>query len=344
MKAIVFEGPDLGLKLKELPRPQVQDGDLLIKVDLCGICASDLMALRGDATDYSPPLVMGHELAGVVCESRNPKFKGGEKVTVNPMISCGCCYYCSKDLGKYCSKLYGVGHDIDGGYAEYMRIPKQLVDTDGVIQVPNEVLAEELMFVEPLGCCLNALRETDLKESAAIIGSGPIGLLMLQLLKERSLQTIVVEPIGSRREFAKALGADIAVEPHSNLVEEIRSLTHGGVDTVIFSTNAVSALKTAFKLVKRGGFINLFGLIPKGMKLDIDIEQLHFMGYKITASWAFSKWSLLEAKEKVISHQLSLKPLITHKFPLEEGLKGFEMAARHEGIKIVLEGGGRRVK
>lgn len=337
MKAIVFEGPKSGLKFKEIPTPQLQAGDLLIKVDLCGICASDLIALGGEVSDYSPPVVMGHELAGVVCESRNPKFKGGEKVTVNPMITCGNCHYCLEDLGKYCPKLYGIGHDINGGYAEYMRVPKQLVDIDGIIEVPNDILPEELIFLEPLGCCLNAIRETEFKTSVAIIGAGPIGLLMLQLVKELALQAVVIEPVKTRRELAKQLGAEAALEPHPRLVEEIKALTHDGADTVIFATNSVSALDTAFKLVRRGGFVNLFGLIPKGVKLDLDIEQLHFMGYKITASWAFSKWSLSEAKKKVISHQLSLKPLVSHQLPLEEGLEGFKLAERHEGIKIALQ-------
>ncbi|MCZ6676305.1 MAG: alcohol dehydrogenase catalytic domain-containing protein, partial [Candidatus Poribacteria bacterium] len=159
MKTAVFEETGK-LSVQDKPVPHLDAGDVLIKVDLCGICASDLAALNGDVTDYSPPVVMGHELAGVVVESRHPDVKIGEKVTVNPMLSCGHCEYCRADLDKYCETIEGIGHDIDGGYAEYLRMPKHGVDTGKLIAVPDAIPPEELIFLEPLGCCINAMRET----------------------------------------------------------------------------------------------------------------------------------------------------------------------------------------
>ena len=192
MKAAVFEQTGK-LSIQNKPIPSLVTGDILIKVDLCGVCASDLAALNGDVTDYSPPVVMGHELAGVVVDSRRSDVKVGEKVTVNPMLSCGTCEYCRADLDKYCEKIEGIGHDIDGGYAEYIRMPKHGIDTGKLISVPDSIPAEALLFLEPLGCCLNAMRETIFDKSVAILGAGPIGLLFAQLTQKNGLHTFVLE-------------------------------------------------------------------------------------------------------------------------------------------------------
>ena len=107
MKAIVFEKIQQ-LRVHEMPIPTLAVGDVLIQTELCG-----------DVSDYAPPVVMGHELAGIVVESRHPDVRIGERVTVNPMLSCGACAECENDLDKYCTSIEGIGHDIDGGYAEY---------------------------------------------------------------------------------------------------------------------------------------------------------------------------------------------------------------------------------
>ena len=107
MKAIVFEGPNR-VSIQEKPIPKLEDGDILIQVDLCGVCASDLAAIRGEVTDYSPPVVLGHEVAGRVVETKHPSVKVGQKVSVNPMITCGDCQYCRADLDKYCQEIVGI--------------------------------------------------------------------------------------------------------------------------------------------------------------------------------------------------------------------------------------------
>lgn len=336
MKAAVFKS--IGkLEFQDKPVPMLEEGDVLIDVELCGICTSDLMALSGGVTDYTPPVIMGHEIAGKITESRNPSIKVGTKVTVNPMISCGECYYCGHDLDKYCSNIYGIGHDIDGGFAEYLRIPKHAIDTDKLITVPDEVSHEELVFLEPLACVWNAMRETVFKESVAILGAGTIGLLFLQLTKNRGLQTFTVEPLAHRRKVARELGADFVTELDNVQINRIIDEMDGGADTVIVATNERNAIELSFRVAKRGAFINFFGLFPKGEKLELELEELHFMGYKITASWAFSRWSFIKARETVIDKELTLKPLLTHCFPIEEAEEAFENARNRVGIKTALD-------
>ena len=372
MKTVVFER--IGqLRIEEKPIPTLEAGDVLIQMELCGICASDLAALRGDVSDYAPPVVMGHELAGVIVESRHPEVKTGEKVTVNPMLSCGSCLRCQNDQGKYCDTIEGIGHDIDGGYAEYIRMPKHGVDTGKLIRVPETMPPEELLFLEPLGCCINAMQETfdrgaRLKsaptvgvgarvessptvggvthlestpthgvESVAILGAGPIGLMLTQLAKRRGLATYVLEPLAHRRIVAEEVGADATFGVSTDAVAHLRDITHGGVDTVISATtNNASAISLAFDVVRRGGCINFFGLAPEGEELRINLEQFHYDGHQLMASWAFSRASLAESRQLLIEKALDFAPLLTARFPIESGLEAFENAAAHRGVKTAL--------
>ena len=339
MKAAVFE--EIGiLSVQDKPVPTLDSGDVLIKVELCGICASDLAALNGDITDYSPPVIMGHELAGVVVESRHSDVKVGEKVTVNPMLSCGNCDYCRADLDKYCSQIAGIGHDIDGGYAAYLRMPKHGIDTGKLISVPNTIPPEQLIFLEPLGCCINAMRDTIVDKSLVILGAGPIGLMFAQLARKAGLQTFVLEPLAHRREAADELGANAAFDITAEQVETLMEKTDGGVDTVISATvNNQRAIDLAFKVVRRGGCVNFFGLAPSGQELRLNLEHFHYTGHKLMASWAFSRWSLSEARRMIIDGAIDLKPLLTDRFPIERAIDGFENARQQRGVKSALVGG-----
>ncbi len=338
MKAAVFEQTGK-LSIRDKPIPNLVSGDVLIKVDLCGVCASDLAALNGDVTDYSPPVVMGHELAGVVVDSRHSNVMVGDKVTVNPMLSCGTCEYCQADLDKYCENIEGIGHDIDGGYAEYMRMPKHGIDTGKLISVPQSITAEALLFLEPLGCCLNAMRETIFDKSVAILGAGPIGLLFAQLTKKSGLQTFVLEPLAHRRGAAEKIGVEAAIDITEERIAALIETTNGGVDTVISATtNNQRAIDLAFKVARRGGCINFFGLAPAGQEIRVNLEHFHYMGNKLMASWAFSRWSLNESRRILIGQELDFTPLLTHRFPVKQAVEAFENARKQQGVKSVLTG------
>ncbi len=336
MKAIVFE-KNQQLSIQDKPIPTLNDGDVLIQMQLCGICASDLAALRGDISDYTPPVVMGHELAGVIVESRHPDVKIGERVTVNPMLSCGECQHCQNDQDKYCRTIEGIGHDIDGGYAEYIRMPKHGVDTGKLIRVPNTIPPEKLLFLEPLGCCLNAMQETIFQNSVAILGAGPIGLMFTQLTKRAGLATYIFDPLPRRRAIAETVGADATFNISPDDVAHLHEITHGGVDTVISATtNNESAINLSYQIVRKGGCINFFGLAPEGEELCINLEQFHYDGYKLMASWAFTRASLEEARNLILQNAISFKPLLTHQFPIIQGLKAFDNATAQHGIKTAL--------
>lgn len=336
MKAVVFENTNK-LSIQDLPIPKLASGDVLIQVDLCGICASDIAALRGDVSDYDPPVVMGHELAGVVAESKHEEVSVGQKVTVNPMISCGVCVHCKNDQDKYCNSIVGIGHDIDGGYAEYLRMPKHGIDTGKLLKVPNSIPPEELLFLEPLGCCISAMQETIFHETVAILGAGPIGLMFTQLAKRSGLATYVFDPLPHRRAIVDAVNADAAYDPIPENIEHLIDITQGGVDTVISATtNNATAISLAYKLVRRGGCINFFGLSPAAAEISINLEDFHYQGYKLMASWAFSRASLEESRKLLLQQAINFKPLLTDKFTISQGLEAFDNVVAQCGIKTAL--------
>lgn len=336
MKAIVFEKIQQ-LSVQDKPIPTLNDGDVLIQMELCGICASDLAALRGDVSDYAPPVVMGHELAGVIVQSRHPDVKIGKKVTVNPMLSCGKCMHCQNDRDKYCETIEGIGHDIDGGYAEYIRMPKHGVDTGKLIQVPGTIPPEELLFLEPLGCCLNAMQETIFQNTVAILGAGTIGLLFTQLTKRAGLATYIFDPLPHRRAIAETVGADATFDISLDDVAHLHEITQGGVDTVISATtNKASVITLASQIVRKGGCINFFGLAPEGEELHINLEEFHYTGHKLMASWAFSRESLEESRQLLLEKAINFKPLLTDRFPIARGLEAFDNAIAQRGIKTAL--------
>jgi len=335
MKTVVFTGAGEDLIVEEKPIPSLEDGDVLVKVELCGICTSDIMAQRGDASDYTPPVVLGHEVAGTIAETRNAGFSVGQKVSVDPVMSCGVCYYCRHGLEKFCPEICGIGHDFDGGYAEYVRIPKKLANSGGLAVVPDDVPMEELVFLEPLATCLGAVRETPFGDNLVILGAGPIGLLFLQLAKRKGARTIISEPLAHRRDAAMSLGADEIIDPNSDdVVQIVRNLTDGiGADAVIAATNNPIVIPEMFKMLRRGGYANVFGLFPAGTKVEVDAEQLHFSGHKIFASWAMTRRDTTEAQKEISDRWMNLKPILTGLFPLDRPMEAINYVIERKGLK-----------
>lgn len=335
MKTVVFTGLGEDLVTVEKPIPALEDGDVLVKVDLCGICTSDIMAQRGDASDYSPPVVLGHEIAGVIAETRNDRFSTGQKVSVDPVMCCGVCYYCQRGLNKYCAEICGIGHDMDGGYAEYVRIPKGLADSGGLLVVPDEVPPEELVFLEALACVLGGFRETTLGDNLVILGAGPIGLLFLQLAKRAGVRTIITEPLAHRRAMAERLGAEEVLDPSAEaVVPRILELTDGiGADAVIAATNDPSVVPQVFQMLRRGGCANFFGLFPYGTKIELDVEQFHYSGHKVLSSWALTRKDSAQARNEIADRWLTLEPILTGRFSLDQPMEAFNYVVQRTGLK-----------
>src|ERR1041385_1913030 len=211
MKVALFEKPQvLSVTVKDL-RPLRSD-EVLVKVDACGVCGTDVHIVEGSSRS-TPPVVIGHEYAGIVEDSSNTVegWKPGKRVAVDPTISCGACFFCRRGLVPLCSNLLALGVDIDGGMAEYCIVPvKQLYE------IPDNLSMEASAFIEPVSCAIHGIDRANIRtgDSVVILGGGTIGLLMLQLAKEAGAsRTFVVEPLPHKQAIARALGADYVIDP-----------------------------------------------------------------------------------------------------------------------------------
>ena len=214
--------------------------------------------------------------------------------------------------------------------------PRPLVQQGGLLSVEGDVAPERLMFVEPLSCVINALTDTPARDTMAVLGAGPIGLLFTQLASSAGARVVVVEPLAHRREAAQAFGADLVVDATDEGVQALLDTTDGGADTVIVATDHESALTTAFEAVRRGGAINFFGLAPAGRTISLELEQLHFQGHRISASWAFSRDSLAAARDLIQADAIDLSPMPVALYGLEAAEEAVAAARDRRGAKAVI--------
>ncbi len=251
MLAAVFYGLDRGIKLEEVTVPVVKKPNDVIKIHSCGMCGTDLATLEG-RNMVTPPLVLGHEVADEVAEiGRDVKsVKRGDRVSIDPNINCGVCYYCRSNHPNLCPNMIALGEQRDGGYAEYLIAP----DT-AVFKFPDDTPWDIIPLAEPLSDVVNGVSKTQIRpgESAVVYGAGTMGLLWLSLLKRSGAGTLIsVEPKKKRVKAAIKVGADYVIDPtKKDPVSEVSSLTNGrGVDV---ATELIGKPETVEMAVKSAG-------------------------------------------------------------------------------------------
>jgi len=306
------------VRLEEMPVPEIGRGELLVQVEACGICGSDVMEWyrRNKA-----PLVLGHELAGKVVEGD----RKGERVTIAHHVPCFKCKYCVDGHETCCDTLRKTNID-PGGFSEFVRVPAVNAER-GVFIIPDHISYEEATFTEPVACVLRAFRIARLKpgQSVLVIGSGIAGLLSIIVAKALGAGLIMAADIVPYRiEMAKRLGADT----------NIRS-----ADLVMVCTGAETALRQALGCVERGGVVLFFAPTGPGVTIPISINDLFFRNdITLTTSYAGSPKDYKDALELISSRKVNVKELITHRFGLADTQKGFQLVAKaQDSVKVIIE-------
>jgi threonine dehydrogenase-like Zn-dependent dehydrogenase len=252
MRAAVFRG--LGdIEVADVPTPDPGPGEALVQVHYCGICGSDLEAYETGM--YQPGLIIGHEFAGeIVALGESVRdWAAGDRVTADNVLPCGQCWFCQRGRASLCQEMLSPGITLDGGMAEYVRLPVQLLH-----RLPQGVTTRQGALVEPLSIAVHGVRSSALRlgDRALVLGAGPIGLLTMQCaLWAGARQVTVVELNPARRALASELGAAVVLNPQTdNLAVEVGVHTEGlGADVVFVCTAAAAAYQDALTLVRRGG-------------------------------------------------------------------------------------------
>jgi L-iditol 2-dehydrogenase len=322
MTAAVLYGKE-DVKIEQVPIPRVGDGEVLIKVQVALTCGTDLKVYqRGyHAKMIVPPALFGHELAGVI-EEVGPgvkTFRKGMRVVALNSAPCQACFYCSKHQENLCEDLLFN----NGAYAEYIKIPKRIVELN-MLAMPQGMSFEAAAMTEPLACVLRGLQETgvEIGDNVAVIGGGPIGLMFLQVAKAIGCNPIAVVKRDEQVAAAKKFGAEEVVQINDRVdtVEAVRSLTSGGrgVDVVIEAVGRPQAWQWAIEMVRKGGTVNLFGGCPSGTKVEIDTNRLHYSEITLKATFHHTPDTVRRAFKLIAEKKVQPTDYITGEAPLSK--------------------------
>jgi L-iditol 2-dehydrogenase len=320
MTAAVLYGKE-DVKIEKVPIPRVGEGEVLIKVQVALTCGTDLKVYqRGyHARMIVPPALFGHELAGTI-EEVGPGVRGfrkGQRVVALNSAPCGMCFYCSKHQENLCQDLLFN----NGAYAEYIKIPRRIVETN-MLAIPANVSFEEAAMVEPLACVLRGLHETSVEigDTVTVIGGGPVGLMFIQVAKLTGCNVIAVMKRDSQVEFAKRLGADevIQITQVQDVVEAVRAITpeRRGADVVIEAVGRPEAWESAIEMVRKGGTVNLFGGCATGTKVQLDTNRLHYSEVTIKATFHHTPETVRKAFSLITEKKIKGADYITGEAPL----------------------------
>jgi len=339
MKALVFKGPGVieyaSMDFSNKPDPE----EVLIAVHACCICGSDLHAYKNGGPGRIPPMIMGHEFAGVVeaIGVEVTKFQAGDRVTVQPSCFCGKCGYCLQGSTNLCDnkRFYGV-KDLNGAMAEYIR-----VDQKQVFTLPDDISFEHAAMLEPLAVAYQAVSKADdIKgKTAVVVGAGPIGLLILQVLRLRGASSVLVIDLNQQRlELAKQLGAaDTLNAQSSDPAQWVRDRTNqNGADLAFEAVGVSATVQTAMQCLAKGGRCVWVGNAEQ--MIQIDMKKVVLRELEIFGTYAYTNESFGQTLEFLSTYPINMDLLISRKVPLGKGAAAFEKLAGGTGdlMKIIL--------
>jgi len=331
VKAAVFRGPGR-LAAEEWPAPRIGPGELLLRVRGCGLCGSDIAKIV--APGAPAPAVFGHELVGDVVE-RGPGVEGfavGDRVVAAHHVPCDDCHYCRRGSPSMCPAFKASNLD-PGGFAEYVRVPAPNV-RHATFRVPDGVGDEAASFVEPLACCLRAVRRAGVEtgDTAVVVGLGSIGCLIGQVLARAGARVIGVDADPARVGHAARVGLEARLpDPARALVAE-RSEGRGA-DLVVVTGGGSGVLPWAVETLRDGGAVHYFAGGP-GDSLPLPLETLYHRELTVTATYSSSPADLAEAFRLVTTGAVVVDGLYTHRLPLERLAEAVELMRRREALKV----------
>lgn len=346
MRAAVYRGESV-VTVEEVATPQIGEGELLIRVEACGVCHTDLKKVEYNL--LPPPRIYGHETAGVVAQvgSAVKDYRAGDRVIVFHHIPCRKCFYCQRKLYAQCPVYKKVGvtagfEPAGGGFSQYVRVMDWIV-RDGVERIPSGVSFEQASFVEPLNTCLKAVHTSGAApgEVALVIGQGPIGLLFTMLLADRGVRVIASDTIASRLALSLQCGAEASFHPRSSdISSELKSRTEGrGADLVFVATAAKGLVEQAVAVSRPGAKICLFAQTSDKERIELSGASVCVGERTLFGSYSASVDLQKESAALVFGNRLPIARLISHRMPLARINEAFHLATHPTGesLKVIVE-------
>lgn len=338
MKTAMYYGPQ-DVRIEETSVPKIGEDEALVEMKACGVCGSDLMDWY---LSSKAPLVLGHEPAGTIAKKGDKVagFEVGDRVFVHHHVACLKCHYCLRGDYTLCEQFHETNIK-PGGFSEYFRVPAPNLKLD-TLKIPDAMPYEEATLIEPIGCCIRAIKKCDLQagDTVAVIGAGATGLIHLALSKLfGASKTFVSDLFEYRLDAARRFGADVAVNPEDeDFVKIVNAETEDrGVDVAIVTAPSLQAYTTAMSICRKGGKLCVFAPTTPGKYLQVSPKELFFNELKIIPSYSTSHLETKEALEMMTFGELNVKDLITHRFKLAETAKAFKTASEsNESLKVIV--------
>ena len=341
MNALRKMKPGQGLDLVEIEVPRIKPNEVLIKVIKRSICGTDLHIYQWDqwsANRLKPPVTIGHEFYGEIVEIGDEvrHYQPGNIVTAEMHVVCHQCFQCRTGNAHLCENVVILGVDGNGAFADYMAVPEI-----NLWRVPAEIDPEVAAIYDPFGNAVHTvLAGKTAGKSFLILGGGPIGIAAIPVAKAAGASIVILsELIEYRKSLGEKMGADIIIDPtKEDLPAKVKALTNGkGVDVVLEMSGHPNAIEQGFKSIKKGGRYSLLGIPSKPITVnfakDIIFSGINIQG--INGRKIFETWYQMDGF--LISGKVDLKPMITHRFKLEDFKKAFEIGLSRNSGKIILE-------
>jgi len=343
MKAAVLEELDK-IVVREVDDPQIDDDSALLKVESVAVCGSDIRIFHHGNPRVKPPAIIGHETAGVIVKAGKnvTRVKEGDRVAVGADVPCGQCHWCRNGLGNNCEINYAIGYQIPGAFAEYMKLPRLVLEEGPVAPFGDALSFDVAALAEPLACVLNGLELVgmSLGRSIAIIGMGPIGCMMIDAARAMgAVKVICAELSPKRMAIARKYGADVYIDSkEEDLVARCREETGGeGPDVVMTTCPSVEAHEQAIEMVAHRGHVNLFGGLGKHVRpMSVLSNTIHYKECFVTGSHGCVPRHHELAVKLLERGMVRTEPIITHHFPLDKINEAFQTMETQGGMKIVV--------
>jgi L-iditol 2-dehydrogenase len=348
MRAAVYRGID-DVRLEQVPVPEIGRGEVLIRVEVCGVCGTDLKKIHSGS--HAAPRIFGHETSGTIAAVGEDVrgFAVGERVMVFHHIPCGQCYYCRKKTFAQCPTYKKVGctagfEAAGGGFAEYVRVMDWIVER-GLVKVPNGVPLEQAAFVEPVNTCLKAVKSLSLAadETVLVIGQGPIGIILAALALRTGATVYTSDLYTERHALASSYGLRHPIDAaNEDVAARLREATEGrGADAVLLAVAGDTLIQTAMHAARPGGRVMLFAQTQHG-EAPVDPAAICMDEKALLGSYSASVEVQDEGAELVFSgyrRGFDLTRLISHRFALEdvEEAIGVASSPSADSMKIILE-------
>ncbi len=347
MRAAVYRGVD-DVRLETVPVPEIGVGELLVRVHTCGICGTDLKKIATGS--HSAPRIFGHETTGVVYAVGEgvDEYQVGDRLMFFHHIPCRECYYCRHKVFAQCLTYKKVGvtagyEPSGGGFAEYVRVMDWIVEK-GVVRIPDGVSFEQASFIEPVNTCMKGIETLGLQagETVLVIGQGPIGIILAKLASRQGARVITSDLFLQRLTIAKAFGLDENVDAStSDVVRTIKDATEGrGADAVILAVAGNGLIRSAMDATRPGGRVLLFAQTQHG-EATIDPAAVCVDEKSLLGSYSASVDLQQESARFVLSGEMDMERLISHRFPLTQSVEALQLAAhpKPDSMKVVIQPG-----